>query len=242
MIIKSFFVGLAFLGSAAVNVVAADSCHPNYDVLEHQYVVGYGSLMEKASKNRTSPQSGANIPVLIKGFARVWNTRGNEIGFSTTYLGVVPQPDATMAAAIYRDLDPTELTATDGREAFYCRKRVALEQITLLVKDSVIPDDAQVWIYVNKEGNDHRPDEQWPIVQSYVDIFMNGCMQLEKLVTRPNFDFVDACVTTTQGWSTHWVNDRLYPRRAFIYEPLSSRIDQVLHKHLPKEFAAIRIE
>jgi len=38
------------------------------------------------------------------------------------------------------------------------------------------------------------------------------------------------------------MNDRIYPRRPFIYQPKAGRIDQLLKEHLPQYFQHIRIE
>jgi len=50
------------------------------------------------------------------------------------------------------------------------------------------------------------------------------------------------CLATTRDWSEHWVNDRIYPRRPFIYQPRSRQIDSLLAQQLPQYFSRIRIE
>ena len=35
---------------------------------------------------------------------------------------------------------------------------------------------------------------------------------------------------TTTGWNANWVNDRIYPRRPFIYAPGASAIDKILQE------------
>ena len=57
-----------------------------------------------------------------------------------------------------------------------------------------------------------------------------------------NLDFAESCIATTDGWSPHWVNDRLQPRRPFIHQPKASAIDALLHKMVPEQFEEIRIE
>ena len=57
-----------------------------------------------------------------------------------------------------------------------------------------------------------------------------------------NASFSEECILTTDGWSEHWVNDRLYPRRPFIFQKNAGTIDKLIHKMLPDEFDAIRIE
>ena len=280
-------VAVALLGAAVAALPQAAAanvdCHPEVDENRPQFIVGYGSLMEEASKRRSAPNSGANHPAHVTGFQRAWNTQGNKIGFSTTYLGV-DAPRATelerrvadssdvpeMVAAVYQNLDPSGMTSVDKREAYYCRYPVRLDQVTLL-DGWRLPEDAQIWIYALKPDDLGNPaTERWPIVQSYVDIFITGCLNLGKRVTMPmgpngaakaeateaveapsleevdarSKQFARACIQTTKGWSGYWVNDRIYPRRAFIYQPNASKIDQILHDTVPTSelFSFIRIE
>jgi hypothetical protein len=43
-------------------------------------------------------------------------------------------------------------------------------------------------------------------------------------------------------WPRYWVNDRIYPRRPFIYRPNASAIDAIIHRYYPALFAGIQIE
>lgn len=48
---------------------------------------------------------------------------------------------------------------------------------------------------------------------------------------------------TCSNWSKYWVNDRIYPKRAFIYIPNASQIDGLIEKVLGEEmFSSIQIE
>jgi len=231
-------VGAAFgvfavCASIAGGRARADACHPEIDPTVPQHIIGYGSL--------TAPNTGENLPVMVTGYQRAWNTKGSSIGFSTTYLGVRPEADARMVAALYRVFDFEEIRKTDDREAFYCRERAQPDQLRMLDASSV-PALGQIWIYVNKPENVDPPNERFPIVQSYVDIFVTGCFELKQKVVAENLDFAEACVTSTDGWSAHWVDDRLMARRPFIHQPMASAIDALLHKMVPEQFEHIRIE
>jgi hypothetical protein len=216
----------------------ADDCHPQLDPSKPQYIVGYGSLMESSSKHSTEPGAGINLPVLVTGFQRSWNTHGV---YNTTYLGVQPSKSARMVAALYRSfLDDGKLGA-DAREIDYCRAAVAPAAIEML-DGSAVPSPSQIWIYVNKPESLAPPDAENPIVQSYVDIFITGCMELQTRVSEPDLDFVEQCVRTTEGWSKHWVNDRLYPRRPYIHQPKAWEIDKHLKRLLPELVESVRIE
>ena len=232
------FVAALALGLTQAGPAGADDCHPALDPSKPQYIVGYGSLMQSSSKRMTEANAGINLPILVTGFQRAWNTHGV---YPTTYLGVRPSKSAWMAAALYRDfLDDGKLGA-DAREMSYCRVAVAPASIEML-DSSTVPSPSQIWIYVNKPESLAPPDAENPIVQSYVDIFITGCLELQGRVADPDLDFVAQCVQTTDGWSKHWVNDRLQPRRPYIHQPRAWEIDKHLKRLLPELVEAIRIE
>jgi hypothetical protein len=226
------------LGLIQAGPARAVDCHPAVDPSSPQYIVGYGSLMQSSSKRMTEPDAGSNLPILVTGFQRAWNTHGV---YPTTYLGVRPSKSARMAAALYRDFFDDGKLGADAREIDYCRVAVAPASIEML-DSSTVPTPSQIWIYVNKPESLAPPDAENPIVQSYVDIFITGCLELQARVADPDLDFVAQCVRTTDGWSQHWVNDRLLPRRPYIHQPRAWEIDQHLKQLLPEFVGAIRIE
>ena len=216
----------------------ADDCRPELDPSKPQYIVGYGSLMQSSSKRMTEPGAGINLPVLVTGFQRAWNHRGT---YPTTYLGVEPAKSAQMAAALYRSFLEDGKLESDAREFSYCRAAVEPASIRML-DGSTVPSPAEIWIYIDEPESLAPPDEHYPITQSYVDIFITGCMELQDRVFEPGFDFVEQCVVTTRGWSKHWVNDRLQPRRPYIHEPRAFEIDGHLKRLLPAFVDSVRIE
>jgi hypothetical protein len=232
-------VAFIVAGPTSTWFAAANDCHPLIDPAKSQYMVGYGSLMESDSKLATEPNAGINLPVLLTGFQRSWNTLGT---YPTTFLGVERSESATMVAALYRDFTNDEgKLASDVREIDYCRAAVDPANIKML-DGSAVPGSSQIWIYTTKPARVAAPDAGHPIVQSYVDIFITGCLQMQARVSEKGFDFVEQCVLTTDGWSNHWVNDRIYPRRPFHYEPNAFKIDGYLNRLLPELVQGIRIE
>jgi hypothetical protein len=233
----------ATLGACASSVPPAPpgevDCHPTPDAGQPQHVVGYGSLMQDESRKRTSPRAGPAHPVEVAGYRRGWFARGDPVGFSTTYLGVVADPQSRVNAVIYR-IETDELAATDRREASYCRRGIALAEIRMLEQGTFSLADGQAWIYVSKPEAIATPSARYPIVQSYVDIFLSGCLEQEQRFALKGF--AQQCVATTRDWSEHWVNDRLYPRRPFIFQPMARQIDALLSHYLPEYFSRIRIE
>lgn len=219
-------------------VAAADSCHPAPDLSVPQYTLGYGSLMETESKQRTVTDAGPSLPVRVRGFRRGWIDPGTDPGPQPVYLGVRPDPDASMNAVIYRLGDPTDLARTDRREYVYCRAPVPPAHLEMLGGHA--RPNGQVWIYVTPDSHLGAATADTPIVQSYVDIFVNGCLELQD---RHGLDgFARECIDSTAGWTAHWVNDRIYPRRPFIHRANAVRIDRLLQEALPDLFAGIRIE
>jgi hypothetical protein len=111
-----------------------------------------------------------------------------------------------------------------------------------MLDGSAVPQDGQIWMYISKPEAVQPPDADYPIGQSYVDIFLTGCLQLAERVVDQNEHFARQCFTTTAGWSPHWVNDRVLPRRPFVQQPNAAAIDQLLFENVPEEFRMIRIE
>ena len=212
--------------------IPADSSRP-------QYIIGYGSLMQEESRKRTSPQARSPHPVEVKGYRRGWFARPQTVGFGMTFLGILPDRESHFNAVIYQ-IDAAELIATDKREASYCRASVADSDIKLLESDFVPESNRQTWIYVSKPQTVAIPDSHYPIVQSYVDIFVSGCLEQEERFGLAEFS--QQCLNTTTDWSEHWVNDRIYPRRPFVYQPKARQIDNLLSKQLQQYFSHIRIE
>ena len=217
----------------------SSACNVPPDSSRSQYLIGYGSLMEDDSRKRTSPQAGPAHPIEVQGYRRGWFARAEAVGFSTTYLGVLPERDSALNAVIYQ-VDPVELLATDQREVSYCRKRIDASDIKPLEREAFQAPTGQIWIYVTQPDRVAPPNSRYPIVQSYVDIFVSGCLEQEQRFGLT--DFARQCLSTTTDWSTHWVNDRIYPRRPFRFQPKARPIDHLLSEQLPRYFSRIRIE
>jgi hypothetical protein len=223
----------------AAPLSSAADCNIQPDSTLPQYIIGYGSLMQDESRKRTSPQAEPAHPVEISGYLRGWFARGDSVGFSTTFLGALPDSKAHLNAVIYR-IEMDELKATDQRESIYCRASVPLSDIKTLEKSPFKIFGGQAWIYTNRPEAAAIPNAKFPIVQSYVDIFMSGCLEQEQRFELKGF--AEQCLTTTKDWSTHWINDRPYPRRPSASQPKSRQIDTLLSQQLPEYFSHIRIE
>lgn len=242
--VLAMLLGLAACGTTPLPVAsdppdAEVDCHAPPDASRAQYIIGYGSLMQDESRKRTSPKAGPAHPVEVVGYRRGWFSRPTTVGFGTTFLGAVRERLGRFNAVIY-EVGPGELLETDKREASYCRASVARSALRPLEAGFDTAPDAQAWIYVSKPGSVATPDARYPIVQSYVDIFLSGC--LEQAQRHALADFPRQCLATTTDWSEHWVNDRIQPRRPFAFQPKARQIDELLATGLPRYFARIRIE
>jgi gamma-glutamylcyclotransferase (GGCT)/AIG2-like uncharacterized protein YtfP len=204
------------------------------------YIFGYGSLIEQASRIRTTPLAMYVLPARARGFARGWWARTGAIGFSTTYVGVIPENSATVNGVVYA-VSEEELKATNQREQGYTPTDITRD--VEILGGGAAPK-GRVWIYVNdsKKGERQKclPSPQFPIVQSYVDICLTGCLEIEEGFPDAG-NFAREFIESTQECSKYWENDRVNPRRPLIALPLASNIDALLNKHLPKLFAEIKL-
>jgi hypothetical protein len=219
-----------------------DACHPKIDMTQSQYIIGYGSLMENNSRLRTTPNAGVGHPIIVKGYQRGWFAQTPATTpFGTTALGVIRDEKGSFNAVVYQTSGAKEVLETDKRETFYCRRSVKSSEFELLKKDLPVPN-GQIWIYAIALDSKtiQPPSDRNPIIQSYVDIFLSGC--LEQAQNYELKDFADQCIQTTTNWSSNWLNDRIYPRRPFIYQPKAFQIDRLLDKNVPEYFRKIRIE
>lgn len=199
------------------------------------YIFGYGSLIEKESRLRTTPKVKVVFPVKVNGFKRGWFARTGVEGLSTTFLGCV-EDDMCRTNGIIYEVNEEELKLTDIREKGYIRLKINTDNIEDF--SGQIDKSANVWIYANqfeeKEiPNSNLPCKEFPIVQSYVDMCINGCLEIESMYPNANRnEFTADFIQSTFYWSRFWVNDRIYPRRPFIYRPNAYEIDKLLKENL----------
>jgi len=197
------------------------------------YVFGYGSLLERASRTRTNPDVVAAWPARVTGYSRGWfHQFAGNVGSTCTFLGVV-RADQTVNGAIYGVAD---IESTKRREAGYTAVALESNQIEMLDGGGPMLDvggQSKVYIFVSDEGSiskTSQPTRECPIVQSYVDICINGCLELDALYRALSGTFTQEFIAKTTGWNEHWVNDRPNPRRPFVSVPNAAAIDRALDK------------
>lgn len=211
-------------------------CHPKINSQFPQYIVAYGSLIDEQSKKRTDPTAQESFPALIKGYKRSWSVHGNLPGLNTTFLSIIKDKYASFNGVVYKLSKPENIQLYDKRETTYCRE--ALNADRLEMHSGALPNQKQIWIYSASQKSNEYPSHDFPIVQSYVDTFMRGCIQIEaKFKISP---FAKDCIKSTGQWSEYWENDRIFPRRPSLYEPYARQIDALLKEMLPEKFKRIK--
>ncbi len=231
-VLKAIILGVWALPCSAL------ICHPKINNHLPQYIVGYRSLIDEQSKKRTDPTAQDSFPAVIKGYERSWSAHGNLPGLNATFLSVSENPEASFNGVIYKLSDPKKMEQYDKRERVYCRRALSLEGLNVIA--ATLPTQKQVWIYISTKENHQYPTHDYPIVQSYVDTFLRGCVQIEERFKIKNF--AEDCIKSTDQWPVYWINDRIFPRRPSLFEPYAAQVDSLLKTLLPKQFKKIRFE
>lgn len=202
------------------------------------FIIGYGSLLKKASLNRTLPQVENIEPIYLNNYLRSWNAIENiKPTVSSTFLGIEKSQNSSVNCIIF-EIKSSLVSTLDKREFLYNRESVNLDDIKFTTNEFSITKDDEIWIYITKVPV--KPSKDFPIIQSYVDACISGSLEIEEKFNLENFaiDFIK----TTQQWSTSWVNDRVFPRAPHIYEPDAYRIDILLSQNINQFFTKIIIE
>lgn len=232
----SFFGGSSLLLIKKISLILlcvapklwASSCHPMLTQGQRAYLIAYGSLISDVSRERTMPEHKRQMPIWVQGWQRGF-FKQSAYQPGATFLGVKRMAHAHFNATLFMVRD-ADLQKADRREGGYCRQQVARGD--LVPMQGVIPAGSY-WMYVPKEVR--VPDASHPIVQSYVDRFLGGCLAI-------SHHFAKLCVNTTHDWSVQWVNDRIYPRRPWMASPKAMAVDQLLQSMGVNGFSHRRIE
>lgn len=192
------------------------------------------------------------------GYARQWNFRSST-GF--TALGVSPCSDSTSYQAddingvLFRI--PTSMTpGFDRREVGYKKVRIPLEHLEFQYNELTdssstalnpqtkfdLTNQDRVWLYVPLPTHTTDADENHPLLQSYVDTVLQGCLEWGGEAMAEQF------LLTTGGWSAYFLNDTPSSRRPWLFRKEYNTIDRLLKNHSerthygdrrhPEEFAS----
>jgi hypothetical protein len=174
-------------------------------------------------------------PVVVKGLARGWFDQTDAPSWSPTYLGGLADESAECNGVIF-PVSPAEFDSYTQRETGYQLTKIDLPQITMLDGRSA-PPEGDIWYFANTRQR--FPSDEHPIVQSYVDVCLNGCLKIEAMYPlAKQANFAERFIKTTSHWGPPWINDRIYPRRPFVYVPRAAAIDALIQKVLGHEMFA----
>ncbi len=167
-----------------------------------QYIFGYGSIINKDSVNKTTIEK-ERIIKTITGYRREWNI--NIKSHFQTALGIVKNKDSTCNGVL---VEVDDITAVDKREIGYTREKV----------------DENIWIYVPELTG--SATKEYPIMQSYIDVILEGCFKISK-------EFAKEFIDTTGGWNEHIIYDREDPKYPRAQKELKYKleIDNLLSNH-----------
>ena len=185
--------------------------------------------MEKDSRTRTNKDAKNVKPIMIKNFERTWGQRSSR--YKITFLTIKKKEGAKLNA-VYYPLSIKGISKLDKRERSYCRIKLKDNEVSFF-NDKINLKNKNFWVYAAKPDKINAPDEKHPIVQSYVDIFLNGCFQIQDKFKINEFS--DLCIETTTEWSKNWVNDRVHARRPFLISNFN-RIDHLLGRNFSYYF------
>ena len=203
--------------------------------LPQDFIFGYGSLINEPSRTSTSGRQVAAVPArLSAGFGHVRGfvaRAGARWGAGFTALGLRPPGDGEAPATINGVVFPAtapEMAAFDRRESGYVR----VEVLPAFIEPAGwqgLPAAGRIWVYIpaTRDGAAFRvPDAAFPVVQSYVDVVLEGCLA-------EGTDFTRELIATTFDWSEFWLDDRPVPRRPWALTPQAGAIDRLLAATAP---------
>jgi hypothetical protein len=175
----------------------------------------------------------------ISGIRRGWYAQNTDptivrggLSKYPTFLGAYEKKSSTCNGTLF-EVNTDELRKFVQREALYKQVRIDLSRITLLY-GSAIPADAEIYYFAIPKSNVRMPTKERPIVQSYVDLCLDGFIEMDEKMGNTNYDQTREFIKTTKCWNKHWINDRLIPYRAAIFEDRRSLIDKILSTTIKK--------
>lgn len=164
-----------------------------------QYIFGYGSLICKSSRNKTT-SSGKAYPVVIKGIQRSWSLVVPKMYL--TALGATCNKNSFCNGVIF-EVTKKELKEFDKRESQGDYSRIKLDKKEIKFYKTGIKLNGEIYAYV--ANNPQKASKSNPLIQSYIDVVLTGCLEI-------SLQFAKEFINTTKGWSRHWIDDRLNPR------------------------------
>ncbi len=155
------------------------------------YFFGYGSLVNRLTHGYMPAH-----PATAHGWRRAWRYTPDR---QVAYLTAIPDADCTIQGLI-APVPGRGWATLDLREHAYERLQ-AEHQV-----DHDAPDARQIAIYAIAAEKLHLPDDDHPVLLSYIDVVIQGFLAEYGLAG------VEAFFETTTGWEAPILDDRAAPR------------------------------
>ena len=126
----------------------SQECNLNPERGSKNYIIGYGSLMDKDSRTRTNKSAFVVKPILIKGFERTWGLSGGM--YKITFLTIIKKENS-FVNAVYYPVSIKDLNKTDRRESGYCRVKVEGKDLSFYGK-KIKTKNKNFWVYAANPG------------------------------------------------------------------------------------------
>lgn len=242
MLTRRSFLGATLLTAGAAALAGPAAAQASYwgrkTEQPSDFIFGYGSLINTPSREGTGRPGMHALPARLSpefGHVRSWCARSGRLGW--TALGLRPRRPGEAGWSINGVLFPVEPTLMprfDRRESNYDRVAVPRQMIEAISWED-LPAQGTIWVYVPKSvaipGTEPLlPDLNNPILQSYLDLCMEGALEFGP-------DFAREFVATTADWGSFWLNDRQIARRPWVENKQASVIDEILATTAPASAA-----
>ena len=177
---------------------------------KHPHFFGYGSLVNRDTHDFTPVHSSR-----IKGWRRGWHRAPVR---PAAFLSVV-QDAGSVIDGVIAPVPNDDWQSLDAREYAYDRV-VVTQSVTHSASDV-----RDISIYAIPSAAIAPPDEDHPILLSYVDAVIQGYLREFGETSAAHF------VDTTEGWATTVLNDRqdpIYPRAQVLTQQERAFVDDML--------------
>ena len=184
------------------------------------------------------------------GYHRQWNFRSTT-GFTALGVSKSYREDEScdINGVLFR-VPSDEMANFDRREQGYERVALPLDMIVFRPEQREFHSQTRfqltktdrIWIYVPLPSHTMYADENHPLLQSYVDTVLRGCLEWG------GEDFAEQFILSTGGWGQYFLNDTPSSRRPWLFRKEYNTIDALLKKYSnkthygdrrhPEEFAA----
>lgn len=175
------------------------------------YIFGYGSLvglehLVKIFHSTLNSEEKVNRIinsirfVRIKDIERGWFLHKNYYKskkINWTVLAAIEKKGCTCNGIIF-EIDSEQLRIIDKIEIGYIKKTIPKSNITILSGSEL--DSRPIHYYSIDESKISGPNEEFPIIQSYTNLCLEGFKTADFILGKSNLDFTKEFINTTSNW------------------------------------------